>query len=107
MVHDISLVLDGFSYTECPRCAQGPLWFADFYTHRVQSSNADGTDVRLEAEVPQQPSGPGWLPDGWMLVVSMRDSRLLRREESGDLLEHADLSGVVTGHPNDMVVDEQ
>jgi|tagenome__1003787_1003787.scaffolds.fasta_scaffold20806979_2 sugar lactone lactonase YvrE len=107
MARDISLVLDGFSYTECPRWHEGRLWFADFYTHRVLSSNADGTDVRLEAEVPQQPSGLGWLPDGRLLIVSMRDSRLLRREQSGDLAEHADLSDVVTGHPNDMVVDEQ
>jgi sugar lactone lactonase YvrE len=36
----------------------------------------------------------------------MRDSKLLRREPSGDLVEHADLSSHVTGHPNDMVVDD-
>ena len=107
MTREISVVLDGYSYTECPRWHEGRLWFADFYTHQVVSARADGSDVRVEAEVPQQPSGLGWLPDGRLLVVSMRDSKLMRREESGDLVEHADLAPYVTGHPNDMVVDEQ
>ena len=107
MTREISVVLDGYSYTECPRWHEGRLWFADFYTHQVVSARADGSEVRVEAEVPQQPSGLGWLPDGRLLVVSMRDSKLLRREKSGDLVEHADLAPYATGHPNDMVVDEQ
>ena len=67
----------------------------------------DGSDLRTEAEVPQQPSGLGWLPDGRLLVVSMRDKRILRREPDGSLVTHADLGGFVTGVPNDMVVDDQ
>ena len=35
---------------------------------------------RVEAVVPSDPSGLGWLPDGRLLVVSMRDRRVLRRE---------------------------
>src|SRR5205823_2388915 len=65
----------------------------------------DGSDIRTEAEVPGQPSGLGWLPDGRLLVVSMRDGRLLRRETDGTLVCHADLSGCINGHLNDMVVD--
>jgi sugar lactone lactonase YvrE len=64
-----------------------------------------GDDVRLEATVEHQPSGLGWLPDGSLLVVSMTDRRLLRQTPDGDLVEHADLSGVATGWVNDMVVD--
>ena len=30
-----------------------------------------------------QPSGLGWMPDGSLLVVSMRDHRLLRRDRDG------------------------
>ncbi|MFD4190442.1 SMP-30/gluconolactonase/LRE family protein [Amycolatopsis thermoflava] len=100
-------VLTGFSYLECPRWHEDRIWFADFYTHLVQSSLEDGSDLRVEAEVPGQPSGLGWLPDGRLLVVSMRDARLLRREPDGTLVTHADLSAHVTGHPNDMVVDAQ
>lgn len=105
MTRTTTQLADGYSYLECPRWHDGRLWFVDFYTYRVLSSHADGTDIRVEAEVPQQPSGLGWLPDGRLLVVSMRDARILRREPDGSLVEHADLSGHVSGHPNDMVVD--
>jgi sugar lactone lactonase YvrE len=59
------------------------------------------------AAVPGQPSGLGWLPDGRMLIVSMRDLKLLRREHSGELVLHADLGGITTGAINDMFVDAQ
>ncbi len=55
--------------------------------------------------MPGQPSGLGWLPDGRLLVVSMSDHTVLRREPDGELAVHADLSGYATGHLNDMVVD--
>ncbi len=105
MSREITAVVRNLSYAECPRWHDDRIWFVDFYTHRVLSAGADGSDLRTEVEVPQQPSGLGWLPDGRLLVVSMRDSRLLRREPDGTLVTHADLSAYVTGHPNDMVVD--
>ena len=49
--------------------------------------------------------GSGWLPDGSLLVVSMKDQRLLRRSPTATVTEHADLSDVCGGHLNDMVVD--
>jgi sugar lactone lactonase YvrE len=63
-----------------------------------------GGQTETVCEVPQQPSGLGWLPDGRMLVVSMTDRRVLRLEPDG-LVEHADLSQLATFHCNDMVVD--
>jgi sugar lactone lactonase YvrE len=107
MSREFTTVVDGLSFSECPRWHEGRLWFADFYTHRVCSTAEDGGDFRVEAEVGGQPSGLGWLPDGRLLVVSMRDARLLRREPDGTLVTHADLSGHVQGHPNDMVVDSR
>jgi sugar lactone lactonase YvrE len=105
MSREIVTVISDLSYAECPRWHDDRIWFVDFYTYRVLSAEADGSDLRVEAEVPEQPSGLGWLPDGRLLVVSMRDARLLRREPDGTLVTHADLSAHVTGHPNDMVVD--
>ncbi|WP_250008209.1 SMP-30/gluconolactonase/LRE family protein [Actinoplanes sp. M2I2] len=105
MTYAVTTVLDGFSFTEAPRWHEGRLWFSDFYTGRVMSAREDGTDLRLEATVDEQPSGLGWLPDGRLLVVSMRDRRILRREPDGRLVTHADLSEHAGGHLNDMAVD--
>lgn len=107
MTRELTTVLSERSYLECPRWHDGRLWVVDFYTYEVLSVAEDGSDLRVEAVVPQQPSGLGWLPDGRLLVVSMRDAKLLRREESGELVGHADLAEHVTGHPNDMVVDDR
>jgi sugar lactone lactonase YvrE len=71
----------------------------------VHSMHEDGSDRRVEAHVPGQPAGLGWLPDGRLLVVSMRDRKVLRREPDGALAVHADLAEHATGHTNDMVVD--
>lgn len=101
-----TVVLENYSFLESPRWRDGRIWVSDFYTHRVLSAREDGSDVRVEAEVPAQPSGLGWLPDGRLLVVSMRDHRVLRREHDGTLVTHADLSEHATGHLNDMIVDE-
>jgi sugar lactone lactonase YvrE len=107
MSREINPVITGMSYLECPRWHDQRIWFSDFYTYRVYSAAEDGSDVRVEAEVPQQPSGIGWLPDGRLLIVSMRDARLLRREADGTLVCQADLSDFVSGYPNDMVVDSR
>ena len=100
-------VASGFGFLEAPRWHSGRIWFSDFYTHRVLSAREDGSDLRTEASVPQQPAGLGWLPDGRLLVVSMRDRKVLRREADGTLVTHADLSSHATGHANDMVVDAE
>ena len=97
-------LLSGFTFLEAPRWHDGRVWFSDFYAHKVYSAAATGSDVRVEAEVPTQPGGLGWLPDGRLLVVSMTDARILRREPTGELVTHADLGGVVAGHLNDMTV---
>jgi sugar lactone lactonase YvrE len=102
-----AIVASGFGFLEAPRWHSGRIWFSDFYTHRVLSAREDGADLRTEASVPHQPAGLGWLPDGRLLVVSMRDRKVLRREAAGTLVTHADLSSHATGHANDMVVDAE
>jgi sugar lactone lactonase YvrE len=102
---DLDVVSDGWSFLECPRWHEGRLWLSDFYTEKVVAIDDRGHH-EVMAEVPGQPSGLGFLPDGRALIVSMRDRRILRREQDGELTEHADLSGLVGAHLNDMVVDE-
>ena len=98
------LLLGGLAFAESPRWHAGALWFSDFYTQLVHRLDAAGV-LHTECEVPGQPSGLGWLPDGRLLVVSMTDRRLLRREPDGRLVQHADLSSLAAFHCNDMVVD--
>ena len=107
MTHELTTIVSDLHFSECPRWHDGRLWFSDFYLHLVQSCAADGSDLRVEAEVIGQPSGLGWLPDGRLLVVSQHDAKLLRREDDGSLMVHAELSDFVSGDPNDMVVDDQ
>jgi sugar lactone lactonase YvrE len=102
----VRTVLDGMSYLECPRWHDGRLYVSDFYTQRVVGLDLDGGgEPETVAEVPQQPSGIGWLPDGSMLVVSMRDRRLLRVRDGAAPEPYADLSDLAPWHLNDMVVD--
>ena len=102
---EIRTVLDGMAYLECPRWHDGRLYLSDFYTHQVLSVDLDGGGFEPVATVPEQPSGIGWLPDGTMLVVSMRDRRVLRVRDGGEPAVHADLSSLAPWHLNDMVVD--
>lgn len=97
------VVLDGLTFPEGPRWRDSHLYFSDQHDRRVIRMDPSGKAETI-VEVPEQPSGLGWLPDGRMLIVSMLDRRVLRLE--GDaLLEHADLSAFATGECNDMVVD--
>jgi sugar lactone lactonase YvrE len=98
-------VLEGGSFFEGPRWHDGQWWASDFYRHTVSRVAATGGPETVVLEVEHQPSGLGWLPDGSLLVVSMKDQRLLRVEADGAVSTHADLSDVCGGYLNDMVVD--
>jgi sugar lactone lactonase YvrE len=74
------------------------------HSQQVVAVAADG-ESEVVAQVPNDPSGLGWLPDGRMLVVSMRDRRVLRQEADGSLAEHANLWDLAPYHCNDMVID--
>jgi sugar lactone lactonase YvrE len=103
-VPEFTTLIGGLSFTESPRWRDGRLYVSDFYTHRVLAVSMDGTAETL-AHVARQPSGLGFLPDGRMLIVSMRDRRILRREFDGSLVEHADLSALAPWYLNDMLVN--
>jgi sugar lactone lactonase YvrE len=98
-------LLDGLSFTECPRWHDGRLYFSDRYTRRVLAVSIDGI-VETYATIPGLPAGLGFLPDGRLLITSMRDHRVLRREHDGSIVEHADLTALAPGELNDMLVDQ-
>jgi sugar lactone lactonase YvrE len=96
-------LVSGLAFPEAARWHDGQLWFSDMHDGRVYRVDGAGAPVAV-VDVPGQPAGLGWLPDGRLLVVSMHDRRLLRLDPHG-LTEAADLSGVAAWHCNDMVVD--
>ncbi|NMO53708.1 SMP-30/gluconolactonase/LRE family protein [Actinoplanes sp. TBRC 11911] len=97
------VVAAGFSFLEGVRWHDDRLWVSEVYGNRVLSVTPSG-QVDTVAVVPGMPSGLGWLPDGRLLIVSMRDRRLLRRERDGSLRQHADLSAFTPWFINDMLV---
>jgi sugar lactone lactonase YvrE len=102
----LTTLLGGGAFFESPRWHDGRWWVSDFYRGLVLAVDPAGNAEEVMT-VEQAPSGLGWLPDGSLLVVSMGDRRLLRRDASGDISVHADLSGLVRWPLNDMVVDAQ
>ena len=97
-------LVSGLCFGEGPRWHNGRLYFSDMHGNTVYAADTSGeleTIVRLEDD---EPSGLGWLPDGRMLIVSMRNRKLLVLD-GNELSEFADLSGIATYHCNDMVTD--
>jgi sugar lactone lactonase YvrE len=100
----LTTLLEGGAFFESPRWHDGRWWVSDFYRQAVYTVTAAG-DEELVVEVEHQPSGLGWMPDGSLLIVSMKDQRLLRRDPTGTVTVHADLREFTRSPCNDMVVD--
>jgi sugar lactone lactonase YvrE len=103
--HQLDTLLEGGAFFEGPRWHEGRWWVSDFYREGVFTVEVAGRAEQV-LEVPGQPSGMGWMADGSLLVVSMRDHRILRWTGDGEPVLHADVSEYCGGHLNDMVVDD-
>ena len=97
-------LVDGLCFGEGPRWHLGRLYFSDMHDNTVYAVDTSGNLEAIVKLDDDEPSGLGWLPDGRMLIVSMRNRKLLVLD-SGVLAEFADLSGIATYHCNDMVTD--
>ena len=98
-------LVDGLCFGEGPRWRDGKLWFSDMHGRTVYTVGLDGqldAQVRLDDD---EPSGLGWLPDGRLLIVSMR-RRCLLTWDGSTLSVFCDLSGLASWHCNDMVTDQ-
>lgn len=96
---------DGFVFLEGPRWHGGKLWFSDMWGFKVYTLTEAG-ERAVVCDVPQRPSGLGFLPDGTLLIVSMADRKLLKLT-GGKLAVHADLAALAGGDVNDSVTDAQ
>jgi sugar lactone lactonase YvrE len=103
---DTTVLLDGLHFGEAPRHGpDGKFYFSDFYEKAVFTVDLETGEKQVVCSLPAQPSGLGWLPDGRLLVVSMKDRTVRRLESNGVLALHADLFDIATFHANDMLVD--
>ncbi len=96
-------LVDNLCFAEGPRWYQDRLWFSDMHDHKVLAVDLQG-NLETIIEVPEQPSGLGWLPDGRLLIVSMLDRKLLVLDDK-ELAVFSDLKDLATYHCNDMVTD--
>lgn len=87
----LRVVADGFAYLEAPRWHDGALWCAHWGADEILRLGPDGT---CEVVAPG-PAGLGWafswLPDGRLVTTG---EALLRHEEDGTRVVHADLRGL-------------
>src|SRR3954469_8217423 len=95
----LTTLFEGGTYFECPRWRDGRWWVSDFYRRTVFTYDAEGREKAV-LEVEGQPSGLGWMPDGDLLVVSMKDRRVLRAAGDGTVALHAPGSGPPHGGPH-------
>ena len=99
----MQVLFDGGTFFESPRWHEGRWWVSDFFSGSVLAVDPYGRAEQV-LRLDGQPSGLGWLPDGSLLVVSMLDRHLLRRDGSGAVSMHAELAHLCDGHANDLVV---
>jgi sugar lactone lactonase YvrE len=104
MCSNLRTLTTGLVFGESPRWHAERLWFVDFGAQEVGAVDLEGKK-ELVARIPGTPMGLGFLPDGRLLIVSMRDGKLLRREPNGSLVTHADLSAMSQYPWGEMVVD--
>jgi sugar lactone lactonase YvrE len=98
---DTKILIDGLCFPEGPRWHDGQFWFSDMHDKRVLRSGLDGA-AQLVVEVPQHPSGLGWLP---MAAVDHVDERPPAAAARLGGSEVADLSHIAGS--TDMVVDRR
>ena len=98
------LEAENLHFTEGPRWHDNKLWFSDFYHKAVMSLDESGNIDRI-VDIPNQPSGLGWLPNGDLIIVSMLDRKLMRFSNR-NLSLHSDLSDLTPFRCNDMVIDK-
>lgn len=94
-------LLTGRGLLESPRWHGDRLYFSDWSAGEVIALDLAGHSEVI-ARVKSLPLCSAWLPDGRLVIVSSPDGRLLRLEQDGSLVTHADL-----GRPgwNDIVTD--
>jgi len=101
----LKTLLTSLAMGESPRWHEDRLWFSDWGAQEIVAADLDGNSEVVVRTPFGLPFCIDWLPDGRLLIVSGRESLLLRREPDGSLVTHADLRGLSNKGWNEIVVD--
>ena len=101
----VETLLTGLAMGESPRWHENRLWFSDWGAQEIVAVDLAGNREVVVRTPFGLPFCIDWLPDGRLLIVSGRESLLLRRELDGSLVSHADLRGLSDKPWNEIVVD--
>jgi len=101
----LQILSTGIAMGESPRWHDNRLWFSDWGAQEIVTVDVNGNRETVLRTPFGLPFCIDWLPDNRLLIVSGRESRLLRVESDGSLATHADLRSVSDGVWNEIVVD--
>src|SRR5436309_14050421 len=102
---EVKTLLTGLAMGESPRWHEDRLWFSDWGAQEIVVADLDGTrEVALRTPF-GLPFCIDWLPQGPLLMVAGRESRLVRPASDGSLVLHADLRPLSDKVWNEIVVD--
>ena len=102
---EVETLLTGLAMGESPRWHENRLWFSDWGAKEIVAVDPDGNSEVVVRTPFDLPFCIDWLRDGRLLIVSGRESLLLRREPDGSLVTHTDLRGISDKGWNEIVVD--
>jgi sugar lactone lactonase YvrE len=96
-------LVNGFCFGEGPRWFEGLLWFSDMLGEAVHTVDLAG-DLTTLPLPGHSPSGLGFLPDGALLITSIKNRQILRYDGE-TVTAIADLGDVTPADLGDMVID--
>ena len=102
---NLAPLLSGVAMGESPRWHQNRLWFSDWGAQEILAIDTQGRSEVVVRTPFELPFCIDWLPDGRLLIVAGRESRVVRREPDGSLVTHVDLRDISNQFWNEIVVD--
>jgi len=102
---NLTPLLSGIAMGESPRWHQNRLWFSDWGAQEILAIDTQGRSEVVVRTPFELPFCIDWLPDGRLLIVAGRESRVVRREPDGSLVTHVDLRDISNQFWNEIVVD--
>jgi len=102
---NLAPLLSGVAMGESPRWHQNRLWFSDWGAQEILAIDTQGRSEVVVRTPFELPFCIDWLPDGRLLIVAGRESRVVRREHDGSLVTHVDLRDISNQFWNEIVVD--